>query len=49
MITEDTGEPTPQAEENITAAVWLDKRESQDALRQSYRSLKDTLMPFIKY
>ena len=49
MKTEDTEEPTPQAEENITAAVWLDKRESQDALSQSYRSLKDTLMRFIKY
>ena len=40
-------EPIPQTEEDITAAVWFDTPESREALSQSYRSLKDTLMPFL--
>lgn len=37
----------PQTAEDITEAVWLDRKNSLAALSESYRSLHDILLPFL--
>lgn len=38
----------PQTKEDIESAVWLDKTKSTEAIKQSYRSLKDTFLEVIE-
>lgn len=47
MITNGDQKLKPEIKENITEVVWFDFQKSQEAINQSYRSLKDTLSPFI--
>lgn len=39
--------PKPQMNEGITDVAWLDKEQSKRALSESYRSLKETIMPYL--
>ena len=48
MFTEDRGELIPQLEEDITEAVWLDKRKSGMVIQASYRSLKENFLSLIQ-
>jgi len=48
MFTEDRGELIPQLEEDITEAVWLDKKKSKTAIQSSYRSLKENFLPLFQ-
>jgi len=41
MFTDYRGKPIPQLEEDITEAVWIDKRKSAAAIQLSYRSLSE--------
>jgi ADP-ribose pyrophosphatase YjhB (NUDIX family) len=45
MLTNDPEKPIPQLEEDITEAVWLNKRESATAIQSSYRSLEACFLP----
>ena len=47
MRTDFTGMLTPQLKEDITEAVWLTPEQSKQALSESYRSLDETLAPFL--
>lgn len=47
MDTGFSGPPVPEMEEDITEASWLKTEEARQALKGSYRSLADTLGPFI--
>jgi len=44
METDFKGTPVPQEQEDITRAVWLDKAACEQALSESYRSLRESLM-----
>ncbi len=44
MFTDGREKPSPQLEEDITEAVWIDKRESTTAIQSSYRSLKENFL-----
>lgn len=44
MFTNGRKKPSPQLEEDITEAVWIDKRESATAIQSSYRSLKENFL-----
>ncbi len=44
MFTNGRKKPSPQLEEDITEAVWIDKRESTTAIQSSYRSLKENFL-----
>ncbi len=48
MRTEYEGILSPQLKEDITEAVWLSREESKKALSESYRSLNETLAPFLE-
>ncbi|PLX00551.1 MAG: NUDIX hydrolase [Marinilabiliales bacterium] len=37
----------PQMNEGITNVVWMDREQSKKALSASYRSLKETMMPYL--
>lgn len=41
------GETIPQTDEGITEVRWLNPVEAREAISGSYRSLSDTLLPFI--
>lgn len=41
------GEIIPQTDEGITEVRWLKPPEAREAISNSYRSLSDTLLPFI--
>ncbi len=43
METNSTGPLQPQREEDITEAVWLNKKECNEALSKSYRSLRESI------
>jgi len=45
MFTESSEELKPQLKEDITEAVWMGREEAKKALLQSYRSIKDILLP----
>ena len=47
MKTTSVKEPVPQTTEDISLATWLDEDKALGAIKESYRSLKDTLLPFI--
>jgi ADP-ribose pyrophosphatase YjhB (NUDIX family) len=48
MVTNYSGTLSPQLKEDITEAVWLSREESKKALSESYRSLNETLAPFLE-
>jgi len=48
MTTELKRELKPQLKESITDAVWLNLTQSKKALVESYRSLYETLSPFLE-
>ncbi len=43
METDSTEPLKPQGEEDITEAVWLNKKECKEALDKSYRSLRESI------
>jgi len=48
MSTTCRGPLIPQHEEDITAAVWLDRSKSRASIRSSYRSLCENFLPFFQ-
>ena len=48
MFSEDNGKLIPQLEEDITEAVWLDKKNSRMAIASSYRSLSEHFIGFFQ-
>jgi 8-oxo-dGTP pyrophosphatase MutT (NUDIX family) len=48
MHTDFSGELKPQIGEDITEAVWMSRIEAEKALFQSYRSIRDTLVPALE-
>jgi 8-oxo-dGTP pyrophosphatase MutT (NUDIX family) len=48
MFATGKGKPVPQLEEDITEAVWLDKAQSEPAIRSSYRSLRENFLVFFQ-
>ncbi len=47
MTTDFSGELKPQLKEDITEAAWLEPKQSKQALSKSYRSLYETLTPYL--
>ena len=47
MKTEFDNETTPQLKEGITDVIWLTAKQSNMALASSYRSLNETLAPYL--
>ena len=47
MKTSSEGRLIPQAKEDITEARWLSLEPARQALKSSYRSLAETLLPFL--
>ncbi|RLD86431.1 MAG: NUDIX hydrolase [Bacteroidetes bacterium] len=48
MTTESNSKLKPQLKEDITEVVWQDLAQSKKALAESYRSLYETLSPFLE-
>lgn len=47
MQTTHSGNLKPQQKEDITEAVWMNRNDALNALKTSYRSIRDILVPFI--